>query len=235
MVLQRFIVRHVSRWVLVVLAVSVLANVLGAGLFMYRRHQQTDQRPGHYHATRASIFAGLAVPAGATVMLGDSLTDWCEWHELLGRGDVLNRGINHETVAAALDRLEPILAGQPAALVIMLGINDLLRGTPVERVAQDYARLVKHVRERSPGTGIVVQSVLPIRRELAGRGPDPATISALNTHLETLCREHACTYLSLFPLLAAADGELDHRFTYDGIHLSYEGYRVWRDALAPNL
>jgi lysophospholipase L1-like esterase len=235
MVLQRFSLRHAPPWLLIVLVVSLLANLLGVGTLVHRRYLQPGQEPSPYRAARISMFAGLAVPPGATIMLGDSLTDWCEWHEMLGRGDVLNRGINHDTVAAALDRLEPMVAARPATLVIMLGINDLLRGAPVERVAQDYAALVHRVRERSPGTRIVVQSVLPIRRELAGRGPSPETIRALNSRLEALCRDHACIYLSLFPLLAAADGELDHAFTYDGIHLSYEGYRVWRDALAPSL
>lgn len=228
------VIRRPSPWLLAALAGSLLVNVVGFGMLVQRRFLRPDVPPSPYRDVRMSLFASRPVPAGAIVMLGDSLTDWCEWRELLGRDDVFNRGINHETVAAALDddRLEPLLAGQPATVVIMYGINDLLRGAPVGRVASDYRELVARIRERSPRTRIVVQSVLPIRRALAGTGPAPDTIRDLNARLEAMCREGACTYLSLFPLLAAADGELDARFTADGVHLGYDGYRVWRDALA---
>ena len=225
--------RRTAPWLLALLAASLLCNALGFGMLVHR-WLRPKPPPSPYRDTRVSLFAGLPAPAGATVMLGDSLTDWGEWHELLGRGDVLNRGINRETLAAALheDRLAPILAGPPATIVIMLGINDLLRGAPVLRVAGDYRELVARIRARSPRTRIVVQSVLPIRRALAGGGPSPDAIRDLNARLEAMCREGACTYLALFPLLAAADGELDPRFTSDGVQLGYEGYRVWRDALA---
>ena len=42
---------------------------------------------------RATIFEALPVDTNDIVMLGNSLTHGCEWHELLGMPNVLNRGI----------------------------------------------------------------------------------------------------------------------------------------------
>ena len=43
---------------------------------------------------RATLFDTLGTDSSSIVFLGNSLTHGCEWHELLGMPNVLNRGIN---------------------------------------------------------------------------------------------------------------------------------------------
>ena len=225
-----------GKWLIVALVGSIAANAFGLGWLAYRRYFRVlDDRPHAYWTSRGTLFAALPVPEGGVVMLGDSITDWCEWHELLQRPDVVNRGLNSDTVAGARARLDTVLTGQPATVAIMLGINDLLAGTEGPEIVAEYRGLLQGIRERAPKARIIVQSVLPVNRALLPQAPAAAKIRALNRDLEKLCRQVQCTYLALHDLFATESGELDPRFTFDGIHLQYQGYRVWRDALIPLL
>lgn len=51
---------------------------------------------GELYYQRASLFDTLGTNPSSIVMLGNSLTHGCEWHELLGNPNVVNRGINGE-------------------------------------------------------------------------------------------------------------------------------------------
>ena len=53
----------------------------------------------------------------------------------------------------------------------------------------------------------------------------------LNKRLEALCDEKEVTYLDVWGALADHEGRLDKRYTNDGLHLTGEGYVVWRDAI----
>jgi lysophospholipase L1-like esterase len=231
------------RWLWLVLAGSLLANAIGFGGLVYWRHVRDHvrdvARPGHYQEARRALFASLPVPRGGVVMLGDSHVDWCEWRELLGRDDVVNRGINGDTVAGLIGRVEPIVAGRPGTIAIMAGINDLMAGRAADQVAERYRELVARIAAASPATRVVVHAVLPVNRALAGGGPDREVIQALNARLRALCESGACTYLALDERLidaqGDAQGELARELTIDGVHLTPRGYAIWRDALLPLL
>ena len=52
---------------------------------------QANQDP--YYARRATLFDELPIGKKDIVMLGNSLTDGCEFNELLGNRHIKNRGI----------------------------------------------------------------------------------------------------------------------------------------------
>lgn len=227
--------RKAPRWLWLVLAGSLLANLVGASWLVYRRYIREVERPRHYQMTRQELFAALPVSGTSTVMLGDSHVDWAEWRELLGRDDVINRGISGDTVTGMIARIDEIVAGRPRTIAIMAGINDLFAGASVDEVAGRYRELVERIVRASPTTRIVVHSVLPVNHALAGAGPDWQTVLALNARLRAMCQDGACTYLSLHERLADPQGQLAREFTVDGVHLTRRGYVVWRDALVPLL
>ena len=72
--------------------------------------------PGNspYYEARAALFRELnGMPD--IVMLGDSLTEWGNWHELVPEFRVINRGIAGDTSSGVLDRLEEVIARRPVA------------------------------------------------------------------------------------------------------------------------
>jgi acyl-CoA thioesterase-1 len=55
----------------------------------------------------------------------------------------INAGINGNTSADGLHRLEQVLSHRPDYLAIALGANDMLRGVPVEQVKRNLSEIVE--------------------------------------------------------------------------------------------
>lgn len=188
------------------------------------------------------------------IMLGDSLVQlWPEaWaaHAFPGQR-VLNAGVAGDGAAALLHRLdsrrtEATIDGRrvslgvsgwerqsPGTVMILLGTNDLRRGSPCDVVAGLRA-VTERVRRIWPRAEILMLSLLPRgqdQRELAaeiaainavlaaGAGQGTARYRFVDVHAALLCREPGC--------------QLRRPPNY--VHLTEEGYRRLVTALAANL
>ncbi len=219
-------------------ALSLALNAVLVGLWVVRQLRPRPV-PGLRERARGDLFHALAtgpVTHRDVVVVGDSLTERGEWWELLDR-PVANRGVAGDTVAAVRARLDDIVALDPRVLVVGIGVNDLLAGASPEALAARHAALIGELRGRLPRARIIVESLLPIRDELVAR--DAELTSATVRRANELCRRGAADagadWLDLHASLADREGELDPRYSSDGLHLSGAGYRAWAAALAPYL
>lgn len=219
--------------------IGVALVLLGGAAAFARCRRGADNTPDHWTRThleaRADHLARLPLPPGAIVLVGDSLTERAEWRELLGRGDVYNRGISGDTAAGVRARLAPLVKASPRALTLMIGINDLEAGRAVEAVRADVDAIVAEVQRASPTTKIVVVSVLPMRDVGRGLGVAADQVAALNGALEGVCTARGAEFLDLRPTLTDGQGALAADATLDGVHLTGDGYARWAAALAPRL
>ena len=187
-----------------------------------------------YNLQRRSLFEVLPVYSSDIVFLGNSITDGCEWAELFNNRHVKNRGISGDRSGWLLDRLDPIVGGHPKKLFLMIGVNDLAAGVSPDEIVANVARLIDRFQSESRWTKIYVQSILPVNGDLPGyerRKACAPLIVPTNKRLEALCDEKGVTYLDVWGALADHEGRLDKRYTNDGLHLTGEGYVVWRDAI----
>lgn len=197
---------------------------------------QANQDP--YYARRATLFSELPIGKKDIVMLGNSLTDGCEFHELLGNRHIKNRGIVGDIIQGLIDRIDPIVQGQPRKLFIMCGVNDISHDVSADSIARAMERLILIVKQGSPRTKIYLQSLLPFNNDVREwkllKGRDHIVVQA-NQLLEQVARRHGVTWINLYPLFADDQGRLRADLTNDGLHLMGKGYLIWRDALAPHL
>ena len=169
-------------------------------------------------------------------MLGNSLTDGCEFNELLGNRHIKNRGIVGDIVQGLIDRIDPIIKGQPKKLFIMSGVNDISHDVSADSIARVTEKLIAMVKQGSPRTKIYLQSLLPFNNDVREwkllKGRDHVVVEA-NILLEQVARRQGVTWINLYPLFADENGRLRADLTNDGLHLMGKGYLIWRDAIKP--
>lgn len=208
-----------KRTLLAILGLLVLSSTVLAGRVLLQNVSGRQLRQALFGAESFADWEGTAV------FLGDSITDYCDLGSYYPGLNAVNAGVAGDTTDWMLDRLEDsVLTYEPDILVLLGGINDLLRGSDDEQIVANLMTIVDTVRERVPKVQILVQSIYPIGDEdnlyWTGR------IRAINSRLESLAKEHHYSYVNLFDPLSESDGRLGPRYSYDGLHPNEAGYSV---------
>lgn len=187
---------------------------------------------------REALVAANKRPQRLTILAGDSLSLWFPSELLPEERTWLNQGISGETSTGLLKRLNLFNQTQPETIFVMIGINDLIRGVGDTKILDNYRQLVKTLRASHSKSQIVIQSILPHGSEEAtweGKQKLLAIpnnrIRELNQQLQNIATKEGIKYLNLYPLFANNQGNLRSDFSTDGLHLSSQGYLVWRSAL----
>ncbi|WP_346318737.1 GDSL-type esterase/lipase family protein [Chitinophaga sp. YIM B06452] len=193
--------------------------------------QQVDSSYNNSHyKERMALFAKLPAQKKAIVFLGNSITEAGRWNEILPGRPVQNRGISGDVTFGVLARLPQIIAGKPAKVFMLIGVNDLKRGTPVEVIVRNYERITDMLKAGSPKTKIYLQSVLPVNDTILVEGFKKVTnanVALLNKALQRIAEEKGCTYVNLHDVFAGPSGQLKKEETPDGLHLKTGAYFAW--------
>ncbi len=172
----------------------------------------------------------------AVVFLGDSITQG--WGDDLGGAfpgvKVANRGISGDTTRGVLLRLEAdVLALDPAAVLLLIGTNDLEEGATPEVAASNLALILAALERHDPRMPIVLCQVFP---SSATKKRPADQIRALNAlFLAAVKNDPRVTYLETWPLFAGPDGDARATEFPDLLHPNDVGYAMWAAALRPIL
>ncbi len=164
-----------------------------------------------------------------TVFLGDSLTRQGNWAERFPELGVVNLGVSGDTTEQVLERLPEVIASEPSTVVVLVGTNDLAWGRGAEQIVRNLESILWRLRHELPHARILVQSVLPRDRELAGRVRD------INIHIRQYAPTVKAEWVDLWPVFAEEDGELSTRYSDDRLHLNEAGYQAWAEELRKHL
>lgn len=167
--------------------------------------------------------------AEAVLFLGDSLTEGGRWAEEFPDLDVRNFGVSGNTTQDILDRLDDVIAAQPATVVLMAGTNDLAWRRSVEQTVRNLESILWRLHHELPSSRLIVQSVLPRDRERADE------VKQINIHLRQFAPTVKAQWLDLWPVFADDDGEVRPSYSDDRLHLTEAGYAAWVEALRPLL
>jgi len=183
-----------------------------------------------YYDSREKLYQQLEGTRYDVVFLGNSITERGDWQELIGtRYAVANRGIGGDNTFGVLARLEGVTRIRPKKLFLLIGINDIGRGLPVDVILQNYRKIVSHIQHESPKTTLYLQTVLPLNESLLRYDylkNKSEQIKALNEGIRDIAREQGLTYVDLHEVLAEGD-VLKEDYTLDGIHLKPQAYQRW--------
>ena len=198
-----------------------------------RAQWDSTSRPDIYKA-QVELFKAMPLGKKDVVFYGNSITFWGDWSELLGSKKVKNRGIPGDTGFGLLELMAKTINRKPGKVFIMIGINDLARGTPQDVIINNYKRIVALIRSASPKTKIYFQSVLPVNEcfgKLKSHYKRANEIPEINDFLREWTTKEGIGYVDLFSVMADESGRLKASYTWDGVHLTLEGYRKWVEVL----
>ena len=187
-----------------------------------------------YYEQKVSLFRLLPDTKKEIVFLGNSITDIGEWAEIWNNKKIRNRGISGDNTFGVLARLDEVLSSKPAKLFIMIGINDIAKGTPDNIIIRNYNAIIDQVLKASPKTKLYVQSILPANnnfKEFVRHQNKEQHIKAINEALQNICAWRSIFYIDLYNRFVDAEGKLDKQYTNDGLHINGYGYMLWKSIL----
>ncbi|MEZ5082089.1 MAG: GDSL-type esterase/lipase family protein [Bacteroidales bacterium] len=171
------------------------------------------------------------------VFLGDSLTEGFDLVNHFKRNDLRNRGISGNLTDHILYRLEEIINAKPTAIFLMIGINDLFYGKKAEEVFENIRYILELIYNNTPESMRYLQSVLPINesRLLMDEGLN-TSIYKLNGTLAEYCLDKPkLKFLEIHSEFLNMNGRMKGQYTFDGVHLSPEGYTLWAELISEYL
>ena len=190
-----------------------------------------------FYYQRVSLFEKLPTSNEDIIFLGNSITNGGEWAELLNDKRIKNRGISGDVCTGVLDRLHSIVAGEPAKIFLLIGINDLGRGSMPDSVVHKTGEIIELIQKESPNTSIYIQSILPVNESFGmfkGHTQHKDIIKPLNNKLKCLANKKGVEFIDLYShFVTPGTSNLDPLYTNDGLHLMGEGYIKWTEILKP--
>ena len=183
-----------------------------------------------YYKQREAFFRLMPDRKREIIFIGNSITEHGEWQELLPQQNVINRGIGGDNTFGVLARLDEVVSSRPDKIFLLIGINDIGRGLPLELLLNNYKRIVSYLRNKSPRTTIFIQSILPTNDSLLKFDylkDKNEIIKKVNREIAILSASEQFTFIDLFTLFADKNGQLKKEMTLDGVHLRSEAYIHW--------
>lgn len=194
--------------------------------------------PQHWEPDiRAFEAADRAAPStlGGVVFIGSSsIRLWPTLAADFPGVPVINRGFGGSEIADATffaDRI--VVPYAPRQIVLYAGDNDLLNGRSPAQVAAAFAAFVDTVRAALPESRISFIAIKPSPSR-AHLMPSAGQANALIRNYATRARN--VDFIDVYtPMLDAEGRPRPELFVDDQLHLNSEGYRLWRDVVAPYL
>jgi lysophospholipase L1-like esterase len=172
-----------------------------------------------------------ATKTNRVVFMGNSITEGWPGHQpaFFQNPAYINRGISGQTTPQMLVRFrQDVIALQPAAVVILAGINDIAGNTgpaTVEMIIDNIISMAELAKANN--IEVLLCSVLPAAAFPWAPHIEPIPeVLALNEKIKAYCRANDFVYVDYFSAMADAENGLQAALTYDGVHPNKAGYEV---------
>lgn len=201
--------------------------------------QNTDDAKGSARLTETEDMGQSYIDSFK--FLGDSTTNGLAHYEIVPStqvwtplsGTLTLPRWNTDTIVDRESDNEEILivdamkAHTPEYLLITLGVNGI-SFLDKEGFKESYTNLVNTVKEKSPNTKIILNSIYPVSASYdTSSGISNEKIDAANVWVEEVANETGLKYLDSASALKDADGALPDKYgNNDGLHLGPDGYNV---------
>lgn len=226
--------------ILNLLLIAVLAGIFTRQYLKKREEQkraaEESAKPHLYtdnpqYAEQTDFYTLFGTQANI-VMLGNSHYYRIHWNELLGRGDVANRGIGSDITKGYLSRMNSVLSASPKICFIEGGGNDIFWKVPVDTILQHIGQITSILK---------AHKIKPVLTALFFAGHDfphndsskyNNQVALLNEGLHRMAIADTLPIIDISKQLIDKDRYLKKEYVRgDGIHLTSAAYAIWRDSV----
>jgi lysophospholipase L1-like esterase len=175
------------------------------------------------------------------IFVGDSITQGWEgngkevWTKYYAPRHALNLGIGSDHTQHVLWRLDHgNLDGlKPKVAVVLIGVNNIPddNNTP-RQVLEGVTAVVTKLREKLPETKVLLLGIFPFREDFCAQR---AKALQVNQALHKLDDGQWIRFLDIGYLFIQPDGKISKDIMRDFLHPSAAGYRIWAEAMEPDL
>ncbi len=221
------------RYAIKIIAYSFWLIFMSYSISLAQQGWDSTYRPEIY-ASRVDLFRSFEHSKKDIVFLGNSIIFWGEWPELLRNNHIRNRGIPGDNTFGVLERLDEVINGKPAKIFILIGINDIARNIPDSVILGNYKKMIARIQSASPRTKIYFQTIMPTNgsfQKLTNYYDKDEHIGNVNAGLKQLAASYSIPVIDLYSLFADSTGHLFKELSFDGVHLTKNGYDKWKELL----
>jgi hypothetical protein len=110
----------------------------------------------------------------------------------------------------------------------------------VDTIVMSMEKAILAVKEVSPETEIILQSIIPVNSSYEKYAPFNSKevakkFTKANKELKKLAKKHKIAWVDITTALSDENGDLKAEYTNDGYHLMGKAYVEWANALKPYL
>lgn len=169
------------------------------------------------------------------VFLGDSITEFYDLNKYYGDMPIIKSGVAGYTTNDLLKRLDKfVYQYNPSKVFILIGTNDLGKEVSNDIIISNIEKIIDNIKENRPYAKIYLQSIYPINdSNIDGIGDyvsdgnrNNEEICKVNSKLEELAKDKEIVYIDIYSKLIDENNLLDIKYTYDGLHISNDGYEL---------
>lgn len=212
-------------------------------------------QPPEETSQHSDVALGLTADAGSDyqnsiVFIGDSTTAhlrsrgvleggtdtkqvWCPSNNtLLLTSEIASLKIVYPDTGEELTIGQAAQAKKPAFVIVTVGINGVIAFSKNTGLFENcYQLLIDTIRQSSPDTVLMLQSVFPVSAGCDSFSVNAASVNEcidlINKSVRKLCRENGLHYLDTQSVLKGSDNMMLPEYDNgDGIHLTKNGYQV---------
>lgn len=213
---------------ILIISVACFLEFLNWGRTYSQTNADTLYKQNRNYTIQTELYNIYRTEKADVVMLGNSITFGVNWNELMGRTQIVNRGIGSDNTAGFLQRMEYIYRLHPKLCCIMGGINDIYQDAPVEKVFENYKKIVERLQEHKIVP--IIQSTLFVSTKWRRYAEKNLEVAKLDSMLADYARFNGIEFLNLNAVMSK-DRLLREELTTDGVHLTAKGYALLRDEL----
>lgn len=165
------------------------------------------------------------------VFLGDSITDFYDLERYYTGLPVVNSGVSGNQYHDLLDNLQDrVFKYNPTKVFILIGTNDIaFTDITDEELSDRIVEICDKIHEKRKYTEIYIESIYPVNKYVdrsAMYARSNKRIKNINKLVQEKIKNTEYKYIDMYSILKNAEGNLNVRYTYDGLHISHEGYKI---------